>query len=69
MPLDIPTSPVSDRQTTERELSITMQRLAEAKEVFGRDAPLAGPVQGGCFTDLRERAGREVKDLGFSFVR
>ena len=67
VPLDIPTSPVSDRQTTERELSITLQRLAEAKEVFGRDAPLAGPVQGGCFTDLRERAGREVTDLGFSF--
>jgi 7-cyano-7-deazaguanine tRNA-ribosyltransferase len=44
-----------------------MQRLAEAKEVFGGDAPLAGPVQGGCFTDLRERAGREVTDLGFSF--
>jgi len=67
VPLDIPSSPASDRDTTERELSITMQRLAEAKEVFGRDAPLAGPVQGGCFMDLRERAGREVTDLGFSF--
>jgi 7-cyano-7-deazaguanine tRNA-ribosyltransferase len=67
VPLDIPTSPASDRQTTERELSITMQRLAEAKEVFGKDAPLAGPVQGGCFTDLRKRAGREVTELGFTF--
>ena len=67
VPLDIPTSPASDRDTTERELAITMQRLVEAKEVFGGDAPLAGPVQGGCFTDLRERAGREVTDLGFSF--
>jgi 7-cyano-7-deazaguanine tRNA-ribosyltransferase len=67
VPLDIPSSPGSDRQTTERELSVTMQRLAEAKEVFGREAPLAGPVQGGCFVDLRERAGREVADLGFSF--
>ena len=47
VPLDIPTSPASDRETTERELSITMQRLAEAKEVFGKDAPIAGPVQGG----------------------
>jgi 7-cyano-7-deazaguanine tRNA-ribosyltransferase len=67
VPLDIPTNPASDRETTERELGITMQRLREAKEVFGPDAPLAGPVQGGIFEDLRERAGREVTDLGFSF--
>lgn len=67
VPLDIPTSPASDRATTERELGITMERLKEAKEVFGPDAPLAGPVQGGIFEDLRERAGREVADLNFSF--
>jgi len=67
VPLDIPTSPASDRATTERELAVTMQRLKEAKEVFGPDAPLAGPVQGGIFEDLREQAGREVSDLGFSF--
>ncbi|HSQ93319.1 MAG TPA: tRNA guanosine(15) transglycosylase TgtA, partial [Methanoregula sp.] len=67
VPLDIPTSPASDRMTTEQELAITMQRLKEAKEVFGSDAPIAGPVQGGIFEDLRERAGREVTDLGFAF--
>src|SRR5512136_3101134 len=67
VPLDIPTSPASDRVTTERELNITLQRLAEARQVFGRDAPIAGPVQGGSFTDLRERAAREVTNLGFSF--
>ncbi|OPX65023.1 MULTISPECIES: tRNA guanosine(15) transglycosylase TgtA [unclassified Methanoregula] len=67
VPLDIPTSPGSDRTTTERELAITMQRLREAKEVFGSDAPLAGPIQGGIFDDLRERAGRDVTALGFSF--
>ena len=67
VPLDIPTSPASDRQTTEHELAVTMQRLKEAKEVFGSDAPIAGPVQGGIFEDLRERAGREVTDLGFTF--
>ena len=67
VPLDIPTSPGSDRETTERELAITRQRLAEAKEVFGRDAPVAGPVQGGIFEDLRTRAARDVTDLGFSF--
>nr|WP_320160834.1 tRNA guanosine(15) transglycosylase TgtA [uncultured Methanoregula sp.] len=67
VPLDIPTHPSTDRATTEQELSITMQRLAEAKKVFGPDAPIAGPVQGGIFEDLREQAGREVTDLGFSF--
>ena len=67
VPLDIPTSPGSDHATTEWDLSVTMQRLREAKVVFGQDAPLAGPVQGGIFTDLRERAGREITELGFSF--
>ena len=67
VPLDIPTSPAADRPTAEGELAITMQRLKEAKEVFGPDAPLAGPVQGGIFEDLREQAGREVTDLGFTF--
>ena len=67
VPLDIPTPPVSDRKTTEQELTITMGRLKEAKEIFGSNAPIAGPVQGGIFEDLRERAGREVTDLGFSF--
>jgi 7-cyano-7-deazaguanine tRNA-ribosyltransferase len=67
VPLDIPTSPAADRLTTEQDLAITLQRLREAKEVFGDDAPIAGPVQGGLFEDLRERAGREVTDLGFSF--
>jgi 7-cyano-7-deazaguanine tRNA-ribosyltransferase len=67
VPLDIPTSPASDRATAEQELGTTMDRLIEAKEVFGPDAPIAGPVQGGIFEDLRERAGRDVSDLGFSF--
>jgi len=67
VPLDIPTSPDADRATVERELAITIERLREAKEVFGNDAPIAGPVQGGIFPDLREQAGKEVADLGFSF--
>ncbi len=67
VPLDIPTSPAADRDTTERELAITLQRLAEAKEVFGPDAPIAGPVQGGTFYDLRERSAGAVTKLGFTF--
>ena len=67
VPLDIPTSPDADRETAERELAITMERLREAKEIFGNDAPLAGPVQGSLYQDLREKAAKEVGDLGFSF--
>src|SRR4030042_1631344 len=67
VPLDIPTSPGADRGSAERELAITMQRLAEAQKVFGRDAPVAGPVQGGIFTDLRAKAARGGTDLNFTF--
>ena len=67
VPLDIPTSPSADRATAERELAITMERLHEAKRTFGDDAPIAAPVQGGSYTDLRERAGREIGEMGFLF--
>ena len=67
VPLDIPTSPDADRETAERELAITMERLCEARELFGTEAPIAGPVQGGIYPDLRERAGKEVGELGFTF--
>jgi 7-cyano-7-deazaguanine tRNA-ribosyltransferase len=67
VPLDIPTPPDADRQRATEELAVTMERLREAREVFGPDAPLAAPVQGGIFEDLREKAGRMVGELGFSF--
>jgi len=67
VPLDIPTPPDANRQQASAELAVTMARLREAKEVFGPDAPLAGPVQGGIYEDLRVKAGREAGDLGFSF--
>jgi 7-cyano-7-deazaguanine tRNA-ribosyltransferase len=67
VPLDIPTPPSADRPTAERELAMTLDRLREAKEMFGDDAPVAGPVQGGIYKDLRERAGREVREMGFLF--
>jgi len=67
VPLDIPTPPDADRGQAERELGLTMARLREAKELLGPDAPVAGPVQGGRFQDLREEAGREVGKLGFTF--
>lgn len=67
VPLDIPTSPSADRDTAERELEITLERLREAHSVFGPDAPIAAPVQGGIHTDLRKRAAEEISALGFSF--
>jgi 7-cyano-7-deazaguanine tRNA-ribosyltransferase len=67
VPLDIPTPPSADRETAERELTITMDRLREARVAFGDDAPVAAPVQGGIFTDLRERSGKEISDMRFAF--
>jgi 7-cyano-7-deazaguanine tRNA-ribosyltransferase len=66
VPLDIPTSPLADREQAEHELGITLERLKEAKALLGDDANIAGPVQGGRFPDLREEAGRLVGEIGFS---
>lgn len=68
VPLDIPTSPDAERTQAVADLTITMSRLREAKDVMGPDAPLAGPVQGGRFHDLREEAGRQIGELGFAFA-
>jgi 7-cyano-7-deazaguanine tRNA-ribosyltransferase len=68
VPLDIPTPPDASRAVAGDQLSVTMTRLREARETLGPDAQLAGPVQGGIFPDLREQAGREVSELGFTFV-
>ncbi|NYT20762.1 MAG: tRNA guanosine(15) transglycosylase TgtA [Methanomicrobiales archaeon] len=67
VPLDIPTSPDAGRQQAAEELAVTLARLREARETLGPEAPVAGPVQGGMFEDLREQAGREVGEIGFSF--
>ncbi len=66
IPLDIPTPPGADRETARRDLAITMERIREARTLFP-DANLAGPVQGGIYTDLREGAAAAVRDLGFTF--
>jgi 7-cyano-7-deazaguanine tRNA-ribosyltransferase len=67
VPLDIPTPPDAGRQKAEGDLAITMDRVREAVAEMGADAPLAGPVQGGMFDDLREKAGRDIGELGLSF--
>ena len=67
VPLDIPTPSDASRERAARELAVTMDRIREAQQLFP-DANLAGPVQGGIFTDLREEAGRAVRDLNFTFA-
>ena len=64
VPLDIPTPPDVSRERAESELNITEERLQEAA-ALKRAALLAGPVQGSTYPDLRERAGRFARELGF----
>jgi 7-cyano-7-deazaguanine tRNA-ribosyltransferase len=68
VPLDIPTHPDTLREQTEKELGITMERLREAGDILGPGAPLAAPIQGGSFPDLREQAGRMAGEMGFTFT-
>lgn len=64
VPLDIPTPPDVARDRAESELQITEERLREAAAA-DRSALLAGPIQGSTYPDLRERAGRFARGLGF----
>ena len=45
-----------------------MERLREAGQILGPGAPLAAPIQGGSFPDLREQAGRMAGEMGFTFT-
>ena len=68
VPLDIPTHPDTDREETEKELEITMERLMEGRNIVDHEHhTLAAPVQGGVYTDLRESIGRTVSEMGFVF--
>lgn len=64
VPLDLPTPPSADRATASAELDVTLDRIAEARELVDDAALLACPVQGGCHEDLREEAGRAVSRGG-----
>jgi 7-cyano-7-deazaguanine tRNA-ribosyltransferase len=68
VPLDIPTHPDSDRERVKQDLTITLDRIREANGLVDHEHhTLAGPVQGGLFSDLREMAGREISDIGLVF--
>ena len=56
-PVDIPTHPDADRETVEADLAETERRLEIAESVETGDMLVTAPVQGGTFSDLRERAG------------
>jgi len=64
VPLDIPTPPDAARDRAESELQETQRRLDEALDNKGPTL-LAGPLQGGAFPDLREKAGRFLRIKGF----
>ncbi|HTY53244.1 MAG TPA: tRNA guanosine(15) transglycosylase TgtA [Methanomicrobiales archaeon] len=66
VPMDIATPPQADRATAGSDLSTTMERIREAADIVGVEH-LAAPVQGGRFPDLREKAGKAVSEMGFSF--
>ncbi|MDR3102510.1 MAG: tRNA guanosine(15) transglycosylase TgtA [Methanocalculaceae archaeon] len=67
VPLDIPTHPDAPRGEVATQMDITMDRMREARTIFGPDAPISGPVQGAIFEDLRESAGRRVSGMGFAY--
>lgn len=63
VPLDIPTPPDVNRRRAEEELKETLKRLAEARKLT--KIPMAGPVQGSTFLDLREESAAKVSEIGF----
>lgn len=64
VPLDIPTPPDVSRERAELELQETEKRLVDALECRD-DSMLAGPLQGSTYPDLREKAGRFLREKGF----
>ena len=67
VPLDLPTLPDTEKEEVIRQMDITYSRLRAAKELFGPDAPISGPVQGATYGDLREKAGRTVSEMGCTY--
>lgn len=64
VPLDIPTPPDVTKERAASELKETERRLEEAVRNRGSSL-LAGPIQGSTYPDLREAAGRFLRDKGF----
>lgn len=65
VPLDIPTPPDVPRERAVSELRETERRLLEASVHRSDPLLIAGPVQGSTYPDLREAAGRSVREMNF----
>jgi 7-cyano-7-deazaguanine tRNA-ribosyltransferase len=63
-PVDIPTPPDADHEQAAAEQATTQERIETAAGMEVGDMLVTGPVQGGTYTDLRERAGREAAASG-----
>ena len=63
-PVDIPTPPNTDREQVSREQASTQERIERATGMDVGDMLLTGPVQGGTYPEIRERAAREAADSG-----
>ena len=63
-PVDIPTQPDADRQQAAEERASTQERIERAAGMDVGDMLLSGPVQGGTYPEIRERASREAADSG-----
>jgi len=61
-PVDVPTPPDADRETAERDLETTQERLEVAEQFDAGGMLVSGPVQGSTHPDLRERAGRHASE-------
>lgn len=64
--LDRFTVPGSSHEDAGEDLDVTLDRARASYDVRG-SMELAVPVQGGIHTDLRERSGRSVREMGCSY--
>jgi len=63
-PVDIPTPPDAGREQVAEERANTQERIERAADMDVGDMLLAGPVQGGTYPEIRERAAGEAADSG-----
>ncbi|EMA52972.1 tRNA guanosine(15) transglycosylase TgtA [Halococcus thailandensis] len=63
-PVDIPTPPEAGRERAADELATTQDRLESIQDVDTGEMLVNAPVQGGVYTDLRERAARDARATG-----
>ena len=63
-PVDIPTPPDADREQVAEDQVATQERIERAAGMDVGEMLLTGPVQGGVYPTVRERAAREAANSG-----